>query len=86
MTPRVRPATTDADLADLTTIVNEVTLDDPSATDEMRWAHTTYPGGARFLAMEGKPDRPAVIDGCHLAGPNVSWVHPRRTDRREGRG
>jgi mycothiol synthase len=50
---RIRPATTDEDLAELAHIVSTVLPDDPTSVEEMRWADTAYPGGRRFLAWMG---------------------------------
>ena len=47
---RIRPATTEDDLAEFARIVVRVLPDDPTSVEEMRWADTAYPGGRRFLA------------------------------------
>jgi GNAT superfamily N-acetyltransferase len=49
----IREVTSDADLETLAAIVNDVTPDDPTSPEEMRWADRTYPGNRRFLAEAG---------------------------------
>jgi hypothetical protein len=45
-----RAADDDADLGLIARIVNEVSPEDSTSIDELRWAAATYPGGVRFLA------------------------------------
>jgi GNAT superfamily N-acetyltransferase len=47
---RIRPATTDEDLAEFARIVSTVTPDEPTSVEEIHWADAAYPGGRRFLA------------------------------------
>ena len=49
-TAAIRPVTSAADLSALVACTNEVTPDDPTSLEELRWSDTTYPGTARFLA------------------------------------
>ena len=68
-----RATTTPADLEAITGIVNAVTPDEPTSPDELRWADTTYPGGARFIAeLDGRPA------GATSAGR--IWVRPPEFD------
>ena len=55
MTWRVRPERgDDADLAAIAAVVNEVTPEDPTSVEELRWQDATYPG-TRFVAeADGK--------------------------------
>lgn len=46
----IRPASSEADLATLVDLINQVTPDDPSSLEEIRWSDATYPGTARYLA------------------------------------
>jgi GNAT superfamily N-acetyltransferase len=46
----IRPATSDADLAEVERIVTAVRPDEPVTVADMRWADEKYPGGRRFLA------------------------------------
>lgn len=46
----VRPATSDADLAEVARIVSLVSPDAPITIEEMRWSDAKYPGGQRFVA------------------------------------
>jgi mycothiol synthase len=62
----IRPATTDADLAEIARIVGTVLPDDPTSVEEMRWADTAYPGGRRFLAC---------LDGVAVASGDVGRVY-----------
>ncbi len=49
----IRRVDTEADLEALIDVVNAVTPDDPLSLDEIRWADATYPGSARFVAVDG---------------------------------
>lgn len=74
MTMTIREAAhDDADLDTIASIVNAVSPDDPTSTDEMRWADTTYPGGIRFLAE---------FDGRTVGVGTVGriYVHPPEFD------
>ena len=62
----IRPAITDADLAEVARIVVTVLPDDPTSVQEMRWADTAYPGGRRFLAW---------IDGVAVGSGDVGRVY-----------
>jgi len=48
---RIDPADDDALLA-YAAVVNAVTPETPTSLDDLRWASRTYPGGARFLALD----------------------------------
>ena len=50
MTIALRRVTEDADLETLARITNDVTPDDPTSLDDMRWSDATYPGTTRLLA------------------------------------
>lgn len=50
---RIRPALSEADLAELVNLVAAVTPDDPTSLDEIRWSDETYPGTSRYLAAHG---------------------------------
>jgi GNAT superfamily N-acetyltransferase len=54
MVHTIRRATDDdADLGLIARIVNEVSPEDSTSIDELRWAAATYPGGVRFVAETG---------------------------------
>lgn len=92
MTVTIRIAgTTDDDLTTISTIVNDVTPEEPTSVDEMRWADAAYPGGTRYLAIDG--DRPvgsASVGRIYMYPPDYPafWatIHVRPADRRQGAG
>ncbi|MEX1173712.1 MAG: GNAT family N-acetyltransferase [Chloroflexota bacterium] len=91
MTVHIRPATTSADLAALADLVNEVTPEDPSSMEEMRWSDATYPGGARFLAtLEARVVGAATVGRIYVFPPDhpeLWWSAVVRGDaRRRGVG
>lgn len=60
----------DADLEAIVALVNEVTPDDPSSIEEIRWADATYPGTARFLAtVDGRPVGVATVGRIYMQPP-----------------
>jgi GNAT superfamily N-acetyltransferase len=92
MTWTIRRATGEAaDLAAVATIVGAVTPDKPTSIDAMRWADSTYPGGARFLAEDGgDPVGAATVGRIYMypADYNALWatIDVVRTHRRRGIG
>lgn len=89
MTVEIRAATSDADLADLATLVNAVTPDDPTSLEEMRWADATYPGNARFLAMEdGRAVGAATVGRIYVYPPEHPdlWASVVVAPEARGRG
>lgn len=52
MTTTYREAVSEADVAALAALVNDVTPDDPTSLEEIRWSDATYPGTIRWLAEE----------------------------------
>src|SRR5260221_3177087 len=71
MTWTIREADNEpADLAAIVEVVNEVTPDDPSSVDEIRWANATYPGSVRFLAeLDGRTIGVATVGRIYMQPP-----------------
>ena len=53
MTATIREIGSDADLETFVALVNEITPDDPTTLEEIRWSDATYPGTVRLLAEVG---------------------------------
>lgn len=91
MTIDVRPATTEADLAALAALQTEVTPDDPTSLEELRWSDATYPGAARFLAaLDGRVVGAATVGRIYVYPPEYPdlWMTlvVREAHRRRGVG
>ncbi len=71
MSATIRVAGRDeADLLAIAAVVNEVTPDDPTSIDEMRWADATYPGAARFLAeLDGRAVGVGTVGRIYMHPP-----------------
>lgn len=72
MTFSIRRGTSeDADLAAIARIVNEVSPEEPTSVDELRWADATYPGGARLLAsIDDRPVGVATVGRIYMYPPD----------------
>jgi GNAT superfamily N-acetyltransferase len=68
MTYTIRRATEDdTDLGTIARIVSEVSPEDSTSIDELRWADATYPGGIRFLAdVDGQPAAVATVGRIYM--------------------
>jgi len=92
MTVGIRTAgVSDDDLGTIAAIVNAVTPEEPTSIDEMRWADAAYPGGIRYLAVDG--DRPvgvASVGRIYMYPPDYPalWatIEVLAADRRRGVG
>ena len=87
----IRPAETDADLATLARLVVEITPEDPTSLEEVRWADATYPGTVRVLAeVGGEAVGAATVGRIYVHGPDYPdlWgsVVVRETHRGRGVG
>ena len=71
MTFTIRRATDDdTDLGTIARIVSEVSPEDSTSIDELRWADATYPGGIRFLAdVAGMPVAVATVGRIYMYPP-----------------
>ena len=81
----------DADLATVAAIVNDVSPDEPTSIEEMRWSDRTYPGGARYLAEEdGRAVGVATVGRIYMHPPEFPalWatIDVLPQDRRQGVG
>lgn len=57
----------DTDLGTIARIVSEVSPEDSTSIDELRWADATYPGGVRFLAENaGRPVAVATVGRIYM--------------------
>lgn len=64
-----------ADLAALATVVNEVTPDDATSVEEMRWSDATYPGTGRFLAeLDGRVVGAATVGRIYMRPPEFDGL------------
>jgi GNAT superfamily N-acetyltransferase len=72
MTHSIRRADSDeADLATIARIVSEVSPEEPTTIEELRWADATYPGGARFMAEAGgRPVGAATVGRIYVLPPD----------------
>ena len=92
MTVRIREADLgDADLATFADIVNEITPDDPTSVDELRWSATAYPGSSRYiLEADGRPVGTASVGRIYVFPPDFDafWatVNVLPGARRQGHG
>jgi GNAT superfamily N-acetyltransferase len=65
----------EADLATIVGIVNEVTPDDPTSIDDLRWSDAAYPGTMRYLAEhDGRPVGAATIGRVYVHGPEFDGL------------
>jgi GNAT superfamily N-acetyltransferase len=60
-----------ADFAALVAVMTEVTPDEPTSLEELRWSDATYPGTGRFLAEQ---------DGNAVAAATVGRIYMRPPD------
>jgi mycothiol synthase len=92
MTHTIRRATPENDdLETIARIVNEVSPEDSTSVDELRWSDRTYPGGARFVAeVDGRPVGVATVGRIYMQPPDFPafWatVDVLRDARRQGIG
>jgi GNAT superfamily N-acetyltransferase len=92
MNVTIRPAdATDADLAAIATVANEVSPEDPTSVEAMRWADATYPGGARWVAdLDGRVVGVGTVGRIYMYAPDFDayWgtIHVLPEVRRRGIG
>jgi GNAT superfamily N-acetyltransferase len=90
MTWTIRPIADDeADLAALIAVRNEVTPDDATSLEEVRWSDATYPGSGRFIAeLGGRAVGAATVGRIYMrpAGFDGLWatIHVLPEVRRRG--
>lgn len=86
-----RIADAEADLAALLSIVNEVSPEDGTSLEELRWSDATYPGTGRFLAeLDGRPVGAGTAGRIWMRAPEFdgAWasIDVRPNTRRRGVG
>jgi GNAT superfamily N-acetyltransferase len=65
----------DVGLAALATVVNEVTPDDATSVEYMRWSDATYPGTGRFLAeLDGRVVGAATVGRIYMRPPEFDGL------------
>lgn len=65
----------EADLAALVTIVMEVSPDDPTSVEEIRWSDATYSGTGRFLAeLDGRIVGAATVGRIYMRPPDFDGL------------
>jgi GNAT superfamily N-acetyltransferase len=92
MTVAIRPIAGDeADLVALLSVVNEVSSEDGTSLEEIRWSDATYPGTGRFLAeLDGRPVGAGTAGRIWMRAPEFdgAWasIDVRPSARRRGVG
>lgn len=65
----------EADLAALVTISTEVTPDEPTSLEELRWSDATYPGTARYLAeLDRRVVAAATVGRIYMRPPEFDGL------------
>lgn len=65
----------EADLAALVAITAEVTPDEPTSLEELRWSDATYPGTGRFLAeVDGRAVAAATVGRIYMRPPEFDGL------------
>lgn len=87
----IREIRSDTDLATFVRLVNEITPDDPTSLEDIRWSDATYPGARRFLAeSDGRPVGAATVGRIFVYPPDFpdAWasIVVAPTARRRGIG
>jgi GNAT superfamily N-acetyltransferase len=82
---------TDAELAAIATVANDVSPEDPTSVEAMRWADSTYPGGARWVAdLDGRVVGVGTVGRIYMYAPDFDafWatIHVLPEVRRRGIG
>ncbi len=89
MTPRIRRATDETDLAAIAAITNETRPEWASSVAEMTWSDRTYPGSVRFVAeVDGRPIGAATVGRIYVHPPEYDalWATVDVLPDARGRG
>jgi len=65
----------EADITAVVALVTEVSPDDPTSLEEIRWSDATYPGTGRFLAeLDGRVVGAATVGRIYMRPPDFDGL------------